>query len=908
MQEPGGAFYITGGTLLADAPSYVERRADLELFEGILKGEFCYVLTSRQMGKSSLMVRTAIRLRERGAHVVALDLTAIGQNLTPEQWYDGLITRMGRQLGLEDELEDFWRNCSRLSPIQRLFAAIRDVALVKRPGPIVIFVDEIDAVKNLPFSTDEFFAAIRECYNRRTEDPEFNRLTFCLLGVATPSDLIRDTRTTPFNIGRRIELDDFTASEAQPLARGLALPRRRGAAMTGKPEVVEKTSRLVMDRILFWTGGHPYLTQQLCRKVAEANADSGAGKIDNARGVDALCQELFLSNRSREKDDNLLFVRERMLRSEVDRGGLLHLYQKIHRHGHSPFPWNAVRDDESNPLVSVLRLAGITRVVRGALRVRNRVYGRVFDRRWAQQNMPNPELRRQREAFWKGLLRGAGIAALLVGGGLAAHWRLQEKAVSDRKALALENFGKIYQTATSYQDSAEMKMEIQMSGSLVETHGKLQLALQKPNRFRVRTEIQMGFTEIETVSVSDGSVIRTYLPSTKRYVEVPATNSLEQSLKLGAAPQGLNPSGTAYTLLFSSDRPGLAQRWKNLRYLRQETFEGQTADVLAYEQLPALEKRDGASLPDTNTMAIPVTVWVSPAGYILRSVIDYTSTVKREMTSAPPGAPRVAVTGMRLTFVHRDIRINPVLPASTFVLEPPADSTKVPLSNLFSEMMGAKRERADITPRYSGKQLAEPIPRRDPQAPSALLDLGPFYNAPLTAAWHGSPAGNNLERLPRGVQVFSGVQFDVRGIIQLAGRGDPGLEKIFPREVMGIKVGHSCKRLHFLHGTGWTSPDGALIGQYRIHYQDGAARIIPIFYGFDVRNWWLENAEPALDNGLTLAWTGSNEATDRSKGALRLYETSWNNPRPEAIIETLDYLSAMDEGGAAPFLIAISTE
>lgn len=52
-------FYVTGGTLPQDAPSYVERRADRDLFDGLLKGEFCYVLTSRQMGKSSLMVRTS---------------------------------------------------------------------------------------------------------------------------------------------------------------------------------------------------------------------------------------------------------------------------------------------------------------------------------------------------------------------------------------------------------------------------------------------------------------------------------------------------------------------------------------------------------------------------------------------------------------------------------------------------------------------------------------------------------------------------------------------------------------------------------------------------------------------------------------------------------------------------------
>src|SRR5207247_958341 len=97
--------------------------------------------------------------------------------------------------------------------------------------PLVIFIDEIDVVRGLPFSTDEFFAGIRECYNRRAEDAEYERLTFCLLGVASPSDLIRDTRLTPFNIGRRIELADFTPAEAAPLTEGLT-----GAVIQEEPE------------------------------------------------------------------------------------------------------------------------------------------------------------------------------------------------------------------------------------------------------------------------------------------------------------------------------------------------------------------------------------------------------------------------------------------------------------------------------------------------------------------------------------------------------------------------------------------------------------------------------------------------------------------------------------------------
>src|SRR5881275_452949 len=129
MSATDSSFYITGGTLRPDAPSYVERQADTELYDGLRHGEFCYVLTPRQMGKSSLMNRTATRLREEGVAVVLLDLTAIGQNLTVEQWYGGLLDRMGRMLDLEDELEAFWLERERLGPLQRWMSALREVVL-----------------------------------------------------------------------------------------------------------------------------------------------------------------------------------------------------------------------------------------------------------------------------------------------------------------------------------------------------------------------------------------------------------------------------------------------------------------------------------------------------------------------------------------------------------------------------------------------------------------------------------------------------------------------------------------------------------------------------------------------------------------------------------------------------------
>src|SRR5437763_3209476 len=125
------SFYITGGSLRADTPSYVERSADRELFEALSAVQFCYVLTARQTGKSSLMVRTAARLREAGIQTVGLDLTALGQNLGPEQWYYGLLGRMGERLGLEEELETFWFSHAPMGPLRRFMAALEQVVLAE---------------------------------------------------------------------------------------------------------------------------------------------------------------------------------------------------------------------------------------------------------------------------------------------------------------------------------------------------------------------------------------------------------------------------------------------------------------------------------------------------------------------------------------------------------------------------------------------------------------------------------------------------------------------------------------------------------------------------------------------------------------------------------------------------------
>jgi len=351
--------FVAGGTVQAGGGIYLPRRADDELLEHCLAGDFTYILTSRQMGKSSLMIRAAERLVDKGAVPIVVDLTEFGAKTTAEQWYKGLLLGVQEQALLSTAAAEWWARQADHSFAHKFTRYLREVALKERAERLVIFVDEIDTTLRLDF-TDDFFAAIRFLYQQRAAEPDLHRLSFVLIGVATPGDLIKDPARTPFNVGYRIELTDFTLDEAAPLADHLPVP--------------EALRRELIGWILSWTHGHPYLTLRAIRSLGDSPPPAWTASL-----VDERIEELFLRTGA-DSDSNLQFVRDMLTKKAFYREAVLRTYWNIRR-------GRQVVDKELDQVDNWLKLSGVVRRQDGVLRVRNPIYERVFDEGWARDHL-----------------------------------------------------------------------------------------------------------------------------------------------------------------------------------------------------------------------------------------------------------------------------------------------------------------------------------------------------------------------------------------------------------------------------------------------------------------------------------------------------------------------------------------
>jgi predicted ATPase/GAF domain-containing protein/tRNA A-37 threonylcarbamoyl transferase component Bud32 len=367
IEEASTFDYQVGGSLTMDDPTYVVRLADRQLYKSLKRGEFCYVLNPRQMGKSSLMVRMIKHLQYEGILCAPIDMTRIGsENITPDQWYKGIAFELGRRFNLRSKVnfKVWWQERVDLSPVQRLSEFIESVILVEvgdASSQLVIFIDEIDSVLGLNFSVNDFFALIRSCYNQRSLNPDYQRLTFAIFGVATPSELITNIQITPFNIGHSIHLEGFKEHEARPLLQGLAQKFTN--------------PHTILKEVLAWTSGQPFLTQRLCKLIR--NSSSLLPPDDESQWVDSLVRTEIINNwEAQDEPEHLKTIRDRLLKSRQS-GCLLTLYQQILEREQVSI--------SNTPAERELLLSGLVVKQAESLQVQNRIYAAIFDRSWLER-------------------------------------------------------------------------------------------------------------------------------------------------------------------------------------------------------------------------------------------------------------------------------------------------------------------------------------------------------------------------------------------------------------------------------------------------------------------------------------------------------------------------------------------
>jgi adenylate cyclase len=468
--------YQVGGSLRRDDSYYVNRRADIDLYRALNTGQFCYVLNARQMGKSSLMVRMFHQLQDLGVACAAIDLSRIGsKTVTPEQWYKGLAVELWQAFDLVQSvnLKTWWQERQDLAPAQRFGQWIETVLLVhvsygEQSHPnLVIFFDEIDSVRSLDFPAQDFFALIRSCYNRRSLQPEYQRLTFAFFGVATPSDLMTDRERTPFNIGQAIALEGFQFAEVQPLAQGL-----EGAV--NDPQVA-------LQEILEWTGGQPFLTQKLCRLVVEQSGrTSEVFETDQRRIAEIVQKSMIQSWEFQDEPEHLRTIRDRILNNPERSIRLLGLYQQV-LDATPPF-------DGSQEQLELL-LSGLVANRQGQLVVKNPIYRAIFNPNWVSQQLA--DLRPYASLCDAWIASGqTDTSCLLRGQSLqdALAWALG-KRLSDTD----------YQFLGASQDSA--KQEAQRALKEVE-HASQILAEARQQANRAIPNRRIGWTWIPRVALS----------------------------------------------------------------------------------------------------------------------------------------------------------------------------------------------------------------------------------------------------------------------------------------------------------------------------------------------------------------------------------------------------------------------
>ena len=207
----------------------------------------------------------------------------------------------------------------------------------------------------------------------------------------------------------------------------------------------------------------------------------------------------------------------------------------------------------------------------------------------------------------------------------------------------------------------------------------------------------------------------------------------------------------------------------------------------------------------------------------------------------------------------------------------------------------------DLRPQPKRAPLDDPY---KPVGELTYVDLSEKVNKKLTDGTIDI-RGNTLQDLKAEQVTFAGVKFNViDGVMQLTSEN----REHFPKSIEGIPIDKTFSKIYFFHSTQGSADlaDGTLIGKYIVHFENSTDATIPIVVGEDVRDWWNVDRSKKLKRG-RVAWVGTNPGAKSHGYSLRLFVSQWENPRPEARVTSIDYLSeSISEAG--PFCVGMTIE
>jgi hypothetical protein len=265
-----------GGAVPLDSPFYVVRDTDAEFRSAIARRDsIVLVKGARETGKTSLLARGLQQARETGARVVLTDFRTF--NAMHLASAETVLLAMGETLGEQLDLDvmpaDIWE--PRRGPNPNFRRYLRREVLDPLAIPLVWGLDGVDRLFDCDFCS-EVFGLMRSWHNDRALDPAgpWARLTL-VIAYATEAHLfITDANQSPFNVGTRLTLRDFTLAEVADLNARHQSPLSDEAAVT---------------RFYHLVGGHPYLVRRGLHEMAThgtsiAELEAGAADSDGIFG------------------------------------------------------------------------------------------------------------------------------------------------------------------------------------------------------------------------------------------------------------------------------------------------------------------------------------------------------------------------------------------------------------------------------------------------------------------------------------------------------------------------------------------------------------------------------------------------------------------------------------------------